>query len=85
MKENMGNLFFHWLSFIFGKAYILITRGNDENALYITHGKKLYLINELSMALYIILYSSGFIFKLLYLIVEVVYRFKDSISLFLPM
>ena len=63
MKENMGNLFFQWLSFIFEKAYTLITRRNDENALCITHGRKLYLLNELTMFLYIILNSFGFIFK----------------------
>ena len=50
--------------------------------LYITHGRKLYLLNEPTMALYIILNSSGFIFKWFYFTVEVVYWFKYSNSLF---
>ena len=45
--------------------------------LFITHGRKLYLLNELIMALYIILNSLGFYFT-----VEVVNWFKYSNSLF---
>ena len=50
--------------------------------LYITHGRKLYLLNELTMTLYVILNSSGLIFKWFYFTMEVVYWFKYSNSLF---
>ena len=50
--------------------------------LFITHGRKLYLLNEPTMALYIMLNSSGFILKWFYFTVEVVYWFKYSNSLF---
>ena len=52
--------------------------------LFITHGRKLYLLNELTMALYIILNSLGFIFKWFYFTVEIVYWFMYSNSLFYP-